>query len=74
MTGCGVPRVHGGPAALPGLRFIGYRPAPGQIGDMGREGRRAARAIERETGTATPSVAAQPRSPASRVSVAAERI
>jgi hypothetical protein len=53
MTGCGVPRVHGGPAALPGLRFIGYRPAPGQIGDMGREGRRAARAIKRETGTAT---------------------
>jgi cation diffusion facilitator CzcD-associated flavoprotein CzcO len=41
----GFPQVHGGPAAAPGLRFIGYAPAPGQIGDMGREARRAARAI-----------------------------
>jgi cation diffusion facilitator CzcD-associated flavoprotein CzcO len=38
----GFPRVHGGPAVEPGLRFIGYRPAPGQIGDMGREARRVA--------------------------------
>ena len=44
----GFPRAHGGPAAAPGLRFIGYRPAPGQIGDMGREARRAARAIKSE--------------------------
>jgi hypothetical protein len=44
----GLPRVHGGPAALPGLRFLGYWPAPGQIGNMGREARRAARAIKQE--------------------------
>jgi cation diffusion facilitator CzcD-associated flavoprotein CzcO len=44
----GFPRVHGGPPAAPGLRFIGYRPTPGQIGDMGREARRAAREISSE--------------------------
>jgi cation diffusion facilitator CzcD-associated flavoprotein CzcO len=44
----GFPRVHGGPPAAPGLRFIGYRPTPGQIGDMGREARRAARGISSE--------------------------
>lgn len=44
----GFPRIHGGPAAAPGLRFIGYRPAPGQIGDMGREARRAAGEISSE--------------------------
>jgi hypothetical protein len=44
----GVPRVHGGPAAAPGLRFIGYAPRPGQIGHMGREAARAARGIRRE--------------------------
>jgi cation diffusion facilitator CzcD-associated flavoprotein CzcO len=48
----GFPRIHGGPAAVPGLRFIGYRPAPGQIGDMGREARRAARAIRSELASA----------------------
>jgi cation diffusion facilitator CzcD-associated flavoprotein CzcO len=41
----GVPRVHGGPAAAPGLRFVGYKPRPGQIGYMGREAMRAAREI-----------------------------
>jgi cation diffusion facilitator CzcD-associated flavoprotein CzcO len=46
----GLPRVHGGPAAAPGLRFIGYQPGPGQIGDMGREARRAANQIRSEVG------------------------
>jgi cation diffusion facilitator CzcD-associated flavoprotein CzcO len=45
----GFPRIHGGPAAAPGLRFIGYHPAPGQIGDMGREARRAACEISSES-------------------------
>jgi cation diffusion facilitator CzcD-associated flavoprotein CzcO len=44
----GVPRVHGGPAAAPGLRFVGYTPRPGQIGYMGREARRAAGEINDE--------------------------
>jgi cation diffusion facilitator CzcD-associated flavoprotein CzcO len=44
----GFPRIHGGPAVAPGLRFIGYKPAPGQIGDMGREARRAAKQIASE--------------------------
>jgi hypothetical protein len=44
----GVPRVHGGPPAAPGLRFVGYMPRPGQIGYMGREARRAAREINDE--------------------------
>ena len=60
----GLPRVHGGPAALPGLRFLGYWPAPGQIGNMGREARRAARAIKQEvTANAGPGAgqASQPR-------------
>jgi cation diffusion facilitator CzcD-associated flavoprotein CzcO len=44
----GRPRVHGGPAAAPGLRFIGYAPRPGQIGHMGVEAKRAAKAIKSE--------------------------
>jgi hypothetical protein len=44
----GFPRVHGGPPAAPGLRFIGFDPGPGQIGDMGREARRAAKQIASE--------------------------
>jgi cation diffusion facilitator CzcD-associated flavoprotein CzcO len=51
----GVPRVHGGPAAAPGLRFVGYTPRPGQIGYMGREARRAAREIYDETKAPAPS-------------------
>ena len=39
----GVPRVVGGGEAAPGLRFIGYRPVPGQIRLSGIEARRAAR-------------------------------
>jgi cation diffusion facilitator CzcD-associated flavoprotein CzcO len=49
----GVPRVHGGRAATPGLRFIGYRPRPGQIGELGREAGRAASAIKSELAPAT---------------------
>ena len=44
----GLPHTHGGKAAAPGLRFIGYRPRPGQIGHIGREAQRAARAIKNE--------------------------
>lgn len=45
----GVPRKHAEEAAAPpGLRFIGYLPRPGQIGEMGQQAERAARAIGRE--------------------------
>jgi cation diffusion facilitator CzcD-associated flavoprotein CzcO len=44
----GVPLVHGGPAAAPGLRFIGYQPRPGQIGYVGVEATRAAKQIKKE--------------------------
>jgi cation diffusion facilitator CzcD-associated flavoprotein CzcO len=44
----GVPLVHGGPAAAPGLRFIGYQPRPGQIGYVGAEATRAAKQIKKE--------------------------
>ena len=43
----GYPRIHGGEEVAPGLRFIGYVPIPGLIGLMGREARRAAKAIAR---------------------------
>jgi cation diffusion facilitator CzcD-associated flavoprotein CzcO len=44
----GVPLVHGGPAAAPGLRFIGYKPRPAQIGHIGAEATRAAKQIKQE--------------------------
>jgi cation diffusion facilitator CzcD-associated flavoprotein CzcO len=44
----GVPLVHGGAAAAPGLRFIGYQPRPGQIGYVGVEATRAAKQIKKE--------------------------
>jgi hypothetical protein len=44
----GAPRVHGGSPAAPGLWFVGFEPRPGQIGHMGREARRVARAIVSE--------------------------
>jgi hypothetical protein len=34
--------------AADGLRFIGYVPRPGALGYMGKEARRAAKAIARE--------------------------
>jgi cation diffusion facilitator CzcD-associated flavoprotein CzcO len=43
-----LPRVHGGAAARPGLRFIGYQPRPAQIGYVGKEATRAADQIRRE--------------------------
>jgi cation diffusion facilitator CzcD-associated flavoprotein CzcO len=49
----GLPRVHGGSAAMPGLRFIGYQPRPGQIGELGREARRAASGIRSELAART---------------------
>jgi hypothetical protein len=43
-----VPVVHGGSAAVPGLRFIGYQPRPAQIGYLGAEATRAAKQIKDE--------------------------
>jgi cation diffusion facilitator CzcD-associated flavoprotein CzcO len=48
----GMPRARGRQPAAPGLRFIGYVPRPGGLGYMGKEARRAARAIARELGAA----------------------
>jgi hypothetical protein len=50
---CGLPRIRGGDAAAPGLRFVGYLPRPAQIRHLGREARRAAKAIACETTTRT---------------------
>jgi cation diffusion facilitator CzcD-associated flavoprotein CzcO len=44
----GVPRALGEKPAAPGLRFIGYVPRPGALGYMGKQAKRAARAIKRE--------------------------
>jgi cation diffusion facilitator CzcD-associated flavoprotein CzcO len=44
----GVPLVHGGPPAAPGLRFIGYQPRPAQIGRVGKEATLAVKEIRRE--------------------------
>ncbi len=60
----GLPRIHTGNPAAPGLHFIGYQPQPAQIRHMGREAKRAAKAIARETTSAhprsRPAVAARP--------------
>jgi putative flavoprotein involved in K+ transport len=45
----GLPRAHGSDPAAPGLRFIGYEPQPAQIRRMGRDARRAAKAIARDS-------------------------
>lgn len=47
----GVPLIQGGPAAAPGLRFIGYEPRPAQIGYVGTEATRAAKQIKKELKT-----------------------
>jgi len=47
-----MPRARGAEAAAAGLRFIGYVPRPGGLGYMGKEGRRAAKAIARELSAA----------------------
>jgi len=44
----GLPRALAGEAAAPGLRFIGYVPRPAQLGFIGGEATRAAKAIARE--------------------------
>jgi cation diffusion facilitator CzcD-associated flavoprotein CzcO len=44
----GMPQAVGEKPAAQGLRFAGYVPRPGQLGYMGREARRVARAIKRE--------------------------
>jgi hypothetical protein len=44
----GVPRARGETAAAGGLRFLGFVSRPGALGYMGREAKRAARAIVRE--------------------------
>jgi hypothetical protein len=44
----GMPRVVGEEPAAGGLRFIGYVPRPGGLGYMGKEAKRAAKAIGRE--------------------------
>jgi cation diffusion facilitator CzcD-associated flavoprotein CzcO len=44
----GMPRAVGGEPAAPGLWFLGFVPRPGQIGYMGKEAGRAAKAIKRE--------------------------
>ena len=49
----GVPLIHGGPAAAPGLRFIGYKPRPAQIGYVGAEATRAAKQIKNELKSST---------------------
>jgi hypothetical protein len=49
----GVPLIHGGPAAAPGLRFIGYQPRPAQIGYIGAEATRAAKQIKKELKNST---------------------
>jgi cation diffusion facilitator CzcD-associated flavoprotein CzcO len=49
-----VPVAVGPDAAAPGLRFIGYVPRPGGLGYMGKEAKRAARAIARELRSGPP--------------------
>jgi cation diffusion facilitator CzcD-associated flavoprotein CzcO len=44
----GMPRAVGEKPAAPGLRFAGYVPRPGQLGYMGKEARRVAKAMRRE--------------------------
>ena len=57
----GVPLIHGGPAASPGLRFIGYEPRPAQIGHVGAEATRAAKLIKNELKSSTSAVRAHRR-------------
>jgi cation diffusion facilitator CzcD-associated flavoprotein CzcO len=56
LDGRGVPRVHGGEAVAPGLRFVGYYPRPAQLGYLGAEAKVAARGIVAERGALAPAV------------------
>ena len=49
----GVPLIHGGRAARPGLRFIGYQPRPAQIGYVGAEATHAAKQITKALKSST---------------------
>jgi hypothetical protein len=44
----GVPHRQGAEAALPGLRFIGFTARPAALGYMGKQAKRAAKAIAKE--------------------------
>jgi NADPH-dependent 2,4-dienoyl-CoA reductase/sulfur reductase-like enzyme len=48
LDASGQPLAQGAQPAAPGLRFIGYTARPGALGYMGKQGRRAAKAIARE--------------------------
>jgi putative flavoprotein involved in K+ transport len=52
LDGRGVPRVAGGEAVMPGLRFVGYNPRPAQLGYLAGEGKVAARGIAAERAVA----------------------
>jgi putative flavoprotein involved in K+ transport len=58
LDGRGVPRVHGGEAVAPGLRFVGYYPRPAQLGYLGGEAKVATRGIAAERGAAAQGVPA----------------
>ncbi len=56
----GIPRIHRGREAAPGLRFIGYLPVPGQMREVSVEAKRAAKEIARETQRTRPAGEASP--------------
>jgi cation diffusion facilitator CzcD-associated flavoprotein CzcO len=58
LDGRGVPLVHGGEPAAPGLRFVGYFPRPAQLGYLGDEAKVAAQGIAAERGAARAGVPA----------------
>jgi putative flavoprotein involved in K+ transport len=64
LDGRGVPRVRGGEAVMPGLRFIGFDPRPAQLGYLGGEAKVAARGIARDRAAARPSRGRLARTPA----------
>jgi hypothetical protein len=55
-----MPKAIGPRPAAEGLRFIGYLPRPGGLGYMGKEARRAAKAIRRELRAGRASQAVSP--------------
>jgi putative flavoprotein involved in K+ transport len=64
LDGRGVPRVRGGEAVMPGLRFVGFDPRPAQLGYLGGEAKVAARGIARDRAAARPSRGRLARTPA----------
>lgn len=57
----GMPRPSTGEEAAPGLRFIGFRPVPGLIGDAAAQARRMARSIARDRRVPAPRPPSAPR-------------